>query len=223
MISLGLVLIAMAARMLINVVSLTYDRSVIHSLSLIGVFYLTGLFIFSSPFILFKVEPLLELNLSLAQEMSAVLGFAIVASFLSLAVISPIIDRKFKRGDASYKLDLQSFHTFASLPVLLFVSTCSLLNFSFCFAMAALIVPIYGFSYPTNIRLLRVAQSILLVLTSPIAVLLLSASFLQTNLLTLLANIIQQQQLYGNLIFPFFALAFLPMNLAFFKLTLQKS
>ena len=77
-------------------------------------------------------------------------GTAVIVTGLFHIILIPIVNRFFtlrKKGSvsmATVELNSHSYVTFALLPSLLFLSTMSLLNFSFCMICSAIIVPLYG-------------------------------------------------------------------------------
>ncbi|EGG19202.1 hypothetical protein DFA_02450 [Cavenderia fasciculata] len=116
-----------------------------------------------------------------------------------------------------------SILVFSTLPVLLFISSMSLLNFSFSTFAAILVVPITILPTPTLSRVFKLLQCCLLTLVSPPVLLYLFARYyLETDLVSLLNTIIQQYQLYSTLSFPFLTLVFIPLNILMLRIVTLK-
>jgi len=230
MISLGLILIGFTLKTLFGILSLKYDSSTTHSFCVVITFQLLGALVFSLPFIIQRFANLLTTNGLLLPE---VMGWSTISSFLLMLityfVIVPMIDEYFQREKNSNVktslLEEDSFFPLASLPIILFISSFSLLNFSFCLFCGILMVPLYSLLTPSQNTLLQVSQIILLIIISPLALLLCSTIYLQMDyeaLLKFLAKIVTQHQLFSNLTYPFFCFIYLPTNLSYLKFFSRK-
>lgn len=146
--------------------------------------------------------------------------------FLFITFIIPQIEKfMVNQQDNDWK---QSLKTLSSLPCFMFVSICSLLNFSFCLLVSVFILPIYTI-ISTEIlyhfvrkKLLFWLQIILLGIFSPFFFIMIISWFLQCNILELLYLSIQQFSNYKNLTFFFFSFIFIPLNLSYFTLIIKE-
>jgi hypothetical protein len=117
-------------------------------------------------------------------------------------------------------MDVYSYKTFASIPSLLFLSTGSLLNFSFSLACAAVLVPFYALLSATSNRLWRFLQLLVLVAVSPVSLAVAAILFFGdgNKFLSLLVALVDQYLLFSNMFYPFLCLVYIPINLSFLKL-----
>jgi len=220
MISLGLILIAFALKVLSGVLTLKYKPSTIHSLCVVGVFQIIGIIIFAIPFIIQRLAPFVHWTFTSVDEVMAFwLASSIMVVLVGYFVVVPAVDRYFTTSK-NYTLDSDSYVTLASLPIVLFSSTFSLLNFSFCLFCGVFMVPIYGLLQATNNKLLLILQVI--IMCSPPALFVLATYLLNQDLLTILGKVLLQYQLFSNLSYPFLCMIYIPANLSFFKFITSK-
>jgi len=231
MIPLALVIFAFFVQILFGVISLSYERRVIHSVCLVGAFHITGVLIFVMPFVLAQLALQLQTTVSLVDIMGIWVLASVVLVAILLVWIIPFINQTFldksttsATPSSTGKLDWASFKPLSCLSMFLFISTCSLLNFSFCLLSAITILPVYTLIAPTNNRVLRYCQILLLLVFSPVAVLFFLSIYLDCygesnigtgGLLSLLATLFEHFRLFSNLTYPFLCLVFIPTNLEF--------
>lgn len=154
--------------------------------------------------------------------------FVGVLIVITQIVIVPIINKNYKpKGldEEEKQAEWMTVKVISYVPFILFVSTLSLINFSFCFFCSVFVVPIYAFLGPresNNPRFIikYLLQLILLTLSSPIALMILSSHYMYGtyNPSELVSKIILQHKLYSNLIFPFVCLVHIPLNLLGYKI-----
>lgn len=164
--------------------------------------------------------------------------FALALSWISqgltlvLAVVWPLVTRVVAcvvvpwigRHISTKKPDTSSWRAFSLLPLVVFLATFSLPNFSFCVVAAALVVPpALLFSVPRKPRALHVAALLLL---SPEALLVGCSLLLRSaNLggpLAILETLHGHFSAFSTLLFPFALLVYAPMNLCHLRLALWK-
>jgi len=109
----------------------------------------------------------------------------------------------------------------STIPSALFISTFSLLNFSFSVLCALFIIPLYSFIVPTRNMVGAIFQLCYLALISPVTLLLLASYWLDTSILSLVATFVQQYKDFSTLTLPFLFLVYLPLNLISVKLVLM--
>lgn len=113
--------------------------------------------------------------------------------------------------------DFASYKAWALIPVLVFLTVVSLVNFAFAFFASMLLVPFYAPIAPTRYSLFNGFQYFLLLLVSPLAFLL-ALQVLGLNPGNFLWDLYRQHVDYGTLAYPFIVLICLPLNLSHFKL-----
>ena len=212
---------------------LKYGSPTTYSLCIVGAFQLLGAVIFALPFII-KSVTMNYLQIPLTQN--EVMGFWGLCSFLTCVVfvslIIPRVDRYFSRfffsmcivcWDFSVSMDVYSYKIFATVPTLLFLSTGSLLNFSFALACAAVVVPFYALLSATSNRFWKFLQLALLLVVSPASLALGVFLFFGdvNQLLSIMATIVDQYLLFSNMFYPFLCLVYIPLNLSFLKLVIS--
>ncbi|GAM27051.1 hypothetical protein SAMD00019534_102260 [Acytostelium subglobosum LB1] len=117
-----------------------------------------------------------------------------------------------------------SFKVFTCLPVLLFITTMSLLNFSFSTIAAILVVPLCILPMRSSWPILRIFQALVtLAISPPIVLYLLARLYLNQNVYTLIGTLIRQYQLYSTLWLPFLTLIYIPLNILTLKLVITSS
>jgi len=223
MISLGLILLGFFLRITLNIISLKYESSITHSICLVGVIQIAGSLIFSLPFVLLDIFEELGWQLSGVNVMLIWLFLSLLLILLLFLIAIPLVDKSFLFGkESSKQMDLVSFKAFSSLPALLFISTFSLMNFSFCLFCGILMVPVTMIWWTTiqptpTTKLSFWMQLLLLLILSPVPLGLSASLYLNINMLQLLATIVEQYRLFRNLLFPFLSLIYLPITLSFLK------
>ncbi|EGC31617.1 hypothetical protein DICPUDRAFT_99153 [Dictyostelium purpureum] len=128
------------------------------------------------------------------------------------------------------KTESNSYFVFGNLPLLIFIATVSLLNFSFCTLAAVLSIPLCFISLlgkcsadcNSVVKLFRktIVFILLLCFSPPVIFYLFSHFVLNQNVFVLLSTIIQQYDQYSNLFFPFLTLVYIPLNLSILKINL---
>ncbi len=71
MISLGLVLAAITLKVLAGVLTLKYYSSTTHALCVVGIFQISGVVIFTVPFVVQRVAPLIQWQVSSLDHVSS--------------------------------------------------------------------------------------------------------------------------------------------------------
>jgi len=225
-------------------------RDILYSFSIVCFFQLIGILTFSLP-LTFSSSTLYLLNyLSNYGILSLFILFAILYLGIFLIVL-PIIDSLFyPKGlkETSQQLLVlkykggSSFFVFSNLPILIFLSTMSLLNFSFCTFASIFSIPLCIFSfYKTDIikiidststtnqkdnnndiivlQLLKrlILNVIYILLSPPVIIVCLSQFVFKQDCFTFISTIIQQYHQYSNLMYPFITLIYLPLSLSILK------
>lgn len=126
------------------------------------------------------------------------------------------IDRFFTSKGVS---DVLTFKAIATIPSLVFISSASLINFSFAFFCSSfVVVPLFFFTMPTTFKILKLLQGLSIIIFSPVGLVLIASYYLQKSPEALLTTLIDQFTLYGNFIFPFLAVIQFPTTLSYLKL-----
>ncbi|KAF2073487.1 hypothetical protein CYY_005196 [Polysphondylium violaceum] len=135
-------------------------RDILYSFSIVCLFQLIGILAFSLPLTFSQSTQYLLNYLSNIGTLSLFILFTLLYLGIFL-IILPIIDRLFYpnalKATSEQSLVLKykggsSFFVFSNLPILIFLSTMSLLNFSFCTFASIFSIPLCTFSfYQTNI------------------------------------------------------------------------
>ncbi|KYQ89356.1 hypothetical protein DLAC_10019 [Tieghemostelium lacteum] len=227
-------------------------RDIVYSIIVVCLFQIIGILLYLLPqtfninFNRFKSESSLSTtSLTLPPLLVNLLDeikFITVSLFLYLIVFKVIlkkIDNLFSTPPTSTsttttakKLGGNSFIVFSNLPILVFITSMSLLNFSFCTFASILSIPLCILSFNSNSnsivtykgskiqRLFVLVKNIVFLMLSPVILLpILSRFYLDVNIFTLLNELVAQYQLYSNLFFPFLTLIYLPLNLSILKYT----
>ena len=104
------------------------------------------------------------------------------------------------------------FKTAVTIPLVLFLTCFSLVNFSFSFVVSCLIIPLYTYLYPSRYSTVQnVAGLVVSVLLSPIIVLVFMKLVFRIDFLE---HSIISFHLLGSLTFPFLCLVYFPYNCA---------
>lgn len=139
-----------------------------------------------------------------------------VAIFVLAFVVLPLVGRAI-----SDEIDHESWRAFSLLPITLFLTTVSLMNFSFCAITAAVTVPIAViFSFPLAKKrpaVLTMQIGILLLVTLP-AVACLAAKGLEFETpIDFVMTVFRQHVEGSSLLFPFSILIYLSLNISQLK------
>jgi len=157
--------------------------------------------------------------------------FWVVFPFFSSAFKVPR-DRKYKdKSDDIVELysyeDILTERTsvlsaLSTIPGTMFIGCASLVNFSFCFLSAVVIVPAFGFLHATKNSLSRTLQLILLTILSPPGLLILFALYNDMTPFSVLLRMVQGYEAYGTLIHPFFCCVYTPLVILQIMILLRK-
>ena len=139
------------------------------------------------------------------------------AIFAVAFVALPLIGRAI-----SSEVDVDSWQAFSLLPITLFLTTVSLVNFSFCAIAAALTVPfavLFSRPFARKNRAVLTAQIGLLLLVTLPAVVCLAANGLGFETpLAFVKTVYEQHVRCSSLLFPFLVLIYLALNISQLKL-----
>lgn len=227
----------------------------VKSLTIVGTFYVFGIVLFATPFIIqFIANEVMQLFIPLKDIALLWLAITVVLVVILFQVVLPAIQLRFNPKHSNQKSDGDwiNIKVFGYVPCLLFISACSLLNFSFCLLVAVVIVPVYTFVEPiylpksspdenSNVtssrtslarKLRNLVQLVALIAFSPVSLLAFGAWYIHTynaaqlsaieSVARIVAVIIEQYQMYSNLTFPFLSIVYIPFNLLAFKVLLHK-
>lgn len=223
----------------------------VKSLTIVGAFYVFGIVLFATPFIIqFIANEVMQLFIPLKDIALLWLAITVVLVVILFQVVLPAIQLRFNPKHSTQRSDGEwiNIKVFGYVPCLLFISACSLLNFSFCLLVAVVIVPVYTFVEPFYLpknsqdgntsktslarKLRNLVQLIALIAFSPVSLLAFGAWYIHTynavqlsaieSVARIVAVIIEQYQMYSNLTFPFLSIVYIPFNLLSFKVLLHK-
>jgi glycosylphosphatidylinositol transamidase len=141
---------------------------------------------------------------------------SLAAAVLLLFGVLPTIGNRLAPGGPDGRL----WRVFSLVPVAVFLSTFSLVNFSFCALASIITVPLaLAFSSPASsksLRLLQIAGA--LAFSLPSFVLAIAPQLGYTSPASFLIEVFNQHSNFTTLLFPFAILFYFPMNLAHIRL-----
>eukprot|EP01117_Protostelium_nocturnum_P013108 TRINITY_DN4871_c0_g1_i1.p1 TRINITY_DN4871_c0_g1~~TRINITY_DN4871_c0_g1_i1.p1 ORF type:complete len:626 (-),score=240.20 TRINITY_DN4871_c0_g1_i1:147-2024(-) len=208
MIPLGLMLAGTALKIVLILISLNHDRHAAHSIALVSVYQLLGMFIFLLPFPLENLSNRLGFDFDDRQTISIWLASSLLLVLLTKLLVVPQIRRAIPRAEPG-----RNFGTFLRIPVIIFLAASSLLNYSFVFFASLVVVPLCATVGGANNKVTRLIQFSILMVASPISLVLLFSSITSLDPIELLTRIFVQFKQYSNLTFPFLCLAYIPLTL----------
>jgi len=158
--------------------------------------------------------------------LSMLVGVTPVLFFAILPFVSQLVSGFFSSGLVERQNPLTTalaVRICGMLPMMVFISACSLVNFSFAFGVSCLVVPMAVLigRGPTN-RFTSILHALLLLLLSPPALLMGMAHLSGMDVVSLLFYLVNQYTAYTALFFPFFSLIYVPFHLSLIDAVLHR-
>jgi GPI-anchor transamidase subunit GAA1 len=206
MIMLGMLLAGFGLQAVIDVIVLGYraDASTVFYplLSVLVIYTLSGLVLFLVP----AVAP--------RPYIAEALAVTHVVTYVVSLLIAPVVE-------GGRRLDGRAFKLFAVVPFVLFVGPLSLLNFSFCFVAAAIVLPVLLVMRATGSRVVRFVLLALLAVVSPANVVFQASLHVDgAPPLDLIRTVYEEHDRFGTFMFPFATLVLAPLHVCLVRLVL---
>eukprot|EP01133_Synstelium_polycarpum_P013903 gene13903-16403_t len=197
---------------------------ILYSVTIVMIAQLVGIALFTLPLTFsdstFKLLSYLSTLPTIGEGMLFGM-FAVLYGQLFLVIYRKIDSFFSSTGTTSKVMGGSGFKVFSCIPALLFISTMSLLNFSFCTLAAIITVPLCVIPHRPGNVFSRLAQLLLNVAVSPpLVIYIFATNYLGQNVFNFIATIIKQYLLYTSLFFPFLTLVYIPLNILTLKLVI---
>lgn len=202
------------------------ERPVIQSIAIVVLCYICGFVTLVSPFVAHSIINNLGLNSQYIFMLSVVISVAF--SIIVLSTVVPYI-RKMLISDSSEnetnpeiaqqpipKEPVADWHLVKCISCSLLcctLSTFGLINYGLSLFFGIISTPIYTLIRPTNNRLFRLIQYLLLLLVSPVGLFFIISSLSKVAPEKLFIMLLNEYELFNTWLLPFICLFYLPVNL----------